>query len=147
MNKKTTAKLHTFLLGGSMYGCLEVAWRGYTHISMFIAGGLCLLMLYHLSITKFGFVHKCILGGLGITLVEFITGCIVNLWLKLGVWDYSNEVHHFLGQICPRYLAMWCSLSAIVIAVYEFTFNPAAIKQQISRAMRASVFKEKKSVT
>ncbi len=32
-----------FLSGGIIYSFIEVAWRGYTHWSMTIAGGICFI--------------------------------------------------------------------------------------------------------
>ena len=34
-----------FILGGSAYVALEWLWRGWSHISMFFAGGTCFLLL------------------------------------------------------------------------------------------------------
>ena len=35
-----------------------------------------------------------------ITAVEFTSGLILNVWLGLGIWDYSNMPFNILGQIC-----------------------------------------------
>ena len=52
-----------------------------------------------------------------ITVLEFCTGCIVNLWLGWGVWDYSGMPGNILGQICPQYMLLWLpvSLAGIVL--------------------------------
>ena len=34
-----------FLLGGGAYAALELAWRGTTHWTMFLTGGVCLCLL------------------------------------------------------------------------------------------------------
>lgn len=34
-----------FLVGGFIYGIIEVTYRGYTHPSMFILGGVCLILI------------------------------------------------------------------------------------------------------
>ena len=82
---------------------------------MFIAGGLCFMLLLWLSGQQYPFWGKIILAGLGITAVEFCTGCVVNLWLRLGVWDYSGVRFNFLGQVCLPYTLLWCGLGAIVM--------------------------------
>ena len=34
-----------FSIGGLLYGLMEISWRGHSHISMFVAGGICFLLL------------------------------------------------------------------------------------------------------
>ena len=50
-----------------------------------------------------------------ITGVEFVTGLIVNVWLGLKVWDYSNLPYNVLGQICLLYVFIWFFLSPLAI--------------------------------
>ena len=38
--------LAVFLGGGVMYSLIEIAARGYTHWTMTITGGICLLIMY-----------------------------------------------------------------------------------------------------
>ena len=38
-----------FIAGALGYCLLEILWRGYTHPSMGIAGGLCLIGIYYIS--------------------------------------------------------------------------------------------------
>ena len=52
-----------------------------------------------------------------ITFIEFISGCIVNLWGKLEVWDYSDMPANFLGQICLYYSILWGLLTIPIAAV------------------------------
>ena len=52
----------------------------------------------------------------GVTAGEFITGIIVNKWLKLNVWDYSDQPFHLLGQICFAFIILFSGLC--VIAIY-----------------------------
>ena len=61
-----------------------------------------------------------VLGGLTITVMEFVTGLIVNVWLGMGVWDYSNQFGNILGQICPLYTILWCLLAIPVIVVFDW---------------------------
>jgi len=37
-----------FIGGGGAYGLLEILWRGFTHISMIILGGICFIGLLHI---------------------------------------------------------------------------------------------------
>ena len=51
------------------------------------------------------------------TIGEFVTGCIVNLWLGWNVWDYSNMPYNLLGQICPQFITLWVPISLIAIVI------------------------------
>lgn len=101
------------LFGGISYGLIEILWRRYTHWSMIITGGLCFLLLFRIytHFKKLTLFMKCIIGAGVITSIEFIVGCIVNLWLKLDVWDYSSLTFNVFGQICPLYSFLWGVLS------------------------------------
>jgi uncharacterized membrane protein len=107
-----------FCLGGLTYVGLECLWRGYSHISMFIVGGICFLIIGGLN-NIFGwdmpFWLQCTVGGLSVTGIEFISGIILNIILKLNVWDYSDVPFNILGQICLPATIAWIFLSAIAI--------------------------------
>ena len=101
----------TFLLGGAVYAGIEILWRGYTHWTMFIAGGLCFTLLYVLTThTSLPMLVQCVLGALIITTVEFLVGCVVNLALGWAVWDYSGNRFNLLGQVCLTYAGLWLLL-------------------------------------
>lgn len=106
-----------FLLGAFLYGLVEVVWRGYSHWSMMIAGGLCFIVFARISEKLIGLplLYKCILGSACITLIEFVFGLIFNLYFKLDVWDYSNLPLNFLGQICLLYSVLWGYLCSLAI--------------------------------
>ncbi len=98
-----------FLLGGVFYALIEVVWRGYTHWSMLVLGGTVFLTLYKLfnKLDKLSLLEKCVIGAGIITMLEFITGCIVNLYFDMGVWNYSRMPFNLLGQVCILYSTMW----------------------------------------
>lgn len=102
-----------FLLGYHIYALIEVLWRGYTHWTMAITGGLCLVLLNAVFV-KMGdrsIWLKCLVGSLTITGVEFVVGCIVNLLLGWHVWDYSGLPLNILGQVCLLFSLAWYLLS------------------------------------
>ena len=86
---------YLFLLcvGGSIYYLVEVLYRGYSHYTMFFVGGICFILIgllnegmsWDLCIEK-----QVGLGLAAVLIVEFISGCILNLWLGLHIWDYSK---------------------------------------------------------
>lgn len=55
------------------------------------------------------------IGTAIITMVEFVSGCILNIWLGLNVWDYSHLPMNILGQICPQFILLWMPLSMAAI--------------------------------
>lgn len=108
-------ELLLFLIGGAVYAGLEMLWRGWTHWTMFVLGGACFVVLGLLNEYKIPW-HWCLLrqavvGACIVTLFEFFTGCIVNLWLGWQVWDYSDLPFSLLGQICLYYFLLWIPLS------------------------------------
>lgn len=118
---KTVIKnLILFEIGGLIYNLIEILYRGNTHWTMFIVGGLCFLLVgwinkffsWDLALWK-----QMLIGGAIITVVEFVSGCIINLWLGWNVWDYSHIPLNILGQICLPFYFAWVGLSLIAIIV------------------------------
>ena len=56
-----------FLLGAIGYPLLELCWRGRTHPSMALAGGLTTLLLGRLQRSRLSIVQGALLGGLAVT--------------------------------------------------------------------------------
>ena len=107
-----------FFLGGFAYGLIEVCFRGYSHWSMVIAGGVSFWVFSYIAKTELPLLYKCILGSLTVTAVELLFGLILNVWLGQGIWDYSKLHFNLLGQICLLYSVLWgfISLAAIPLA-------------------------------
>ena len=64
---------------------------------------------------------KSLLIGAGIvTILELIVGIVVNVWLGLEVWDYSNLPFNFMGQICLPFSFAWTLLSGVAIVVDDY---------------------------
>lgn len=105
-----------FSAGGLCYVVLELLWRGYSHSSMFVAGGSCFMLLGRLR--KHGPVLKA-LGGAGIiTFVELVAGLLVNR--KYQVWDYRDMPFNFKGQICLPYSLLWVPVGLAGGLLYGF---------------------------
>ena len=100
-----------FFLGAALYGSIEVLFRGWTHWTMLILGGICFCLMYMLSGTSLPFVLKLLLSALCITALEFGTGYLVNITLGWQVWDYSALPLNIKGQICPLFSFLWLMLS------------------------------------
>lgn len=116
-------QLIIMLYGGFIYGAVEILYRGHTHPSMFILGGLSLVWVGGLN----GFFRRkppllvqMLLGSLIITLGEFICGVIVNIQLGMDVWDYSDMPFNIYGQICLLFTVIWFFFSFVAIKVEDF---------------------------
>jgi len=99
-----------FLTGGTIYPLLEITCRGKTDISMAAAGGVCLCLIDHVcnhNMKSAPLSMKCFAGSSIITAVEFATGLLVNVALKLNVWDYSAMPMNIMGQICLPFSILW----------------------------------------
>lgn len=107
--------LGTFLLGAALYPALELAWRRRTHPSMALAGGLalCLLRALDRRMPRAPLSALMLLGGLGITAVEYGVGLVFNR--RHQIWDYRKTPCNLRGQICAPYALMWCALSGAAI--------------------------------
>ena len=98
--KSVLKYIFLFLIGGGIYYLIDVLWRGYSHWSMFILGGLCFVCVGALNNYlpwKMNFETQATIGGIIITVLEFIVGLIVNVWLKWGIWDYSALPLNIMG--------------------------------------------------
>lgn len=102
-----------FCIGAFGYGQIELLYRGRTHWSMLLAGGLCLVLLGLLDGAlprRLPLLGRCGVGALVITSIELAFGLLCNVVLGLDVWDYSQEWGNLWGQICPRYTLYWLLL-------------------------------------
>ena len=111
-----------FYFGGMLYLGLELLWRGWSHGSMFILGGLCFLLIGLLDqIFPRMPVLAQMLAGTGIILaVELYGGMILNRWLGWAVWDYSRMPFNYLGQICLPFALLWFPVSGAAILAEDW---------------------------
>lgn len=104
---------------GCMYVTLEICFRGHSHPSMLIVGGLCGVLVGAIN-QRPGFyrapvIVQSVAGAFIVLAVEFVSGCVLNLWLGLGVWDYSNQPGNVLGQVCPAFGLLWFLIMPLAI--------------------------------
>jgi hypothetical protein len=106
-----------FGIGAFGYGLIEVCWRGYSHWSMMLAGGIIFVIFSFIDqkFSKLHILYKCILGSLTVTLTELVFGSVFNLMLGMKVWDYSKIPLNLSGQICLLFSVLWGFLSFIAI--------------------------------
>lgn len=112
-----------FFIGGCIYAAIEIMFRGYTHWTMAVLGGLLFLLLGGLNNWlpwEMPLWMQCIIGAIIVTVGELLAGIILNIWLGLGIWDYSNLSGNFLGQICPQFTLAWLGLSLVGIVLDDY---------------------------
>ena len=111
------------IIGGAIYVLLEMLWRGFSHWTMFLLGAVCFILIGLVN-EVFEWDTPLILqmfcGCAIITALEFVTGCIVNLWLGWDVWDYSQYKFNVLGQISLRSSVGWYFLSLVGIVLDDY---------------------------
>lgn len=98
-----------FALGGVSYFLMEIVFRGYSHFSMFLCGGLCFAGIYAINTLAHGILRllRWLLGTLLITATEFWCGVVVNIFLQWNVWDYGGQPLNLLGQVCLPFSVIW----------------------------------------
>ena len=112
-----------FIFGGFAYILIELLWRGRTHWTMFILGGIAFVsvgLLNNVLPWEMNFETQATIGATIITVLEFITGVIVNIIFKMNVWNYSSIPLNIMGQICLPFSLLWLLLSGIIIIVDDY---------------------------
>lgn len=112
-----------FLCGGGLYALIELTWRGYTHWTMAVMGGILFLLIGGLNNWlpwDMSLILQGVIGALIVTGTELVAGLILNIWLSLGIWDYSQMPGNFLGQICPQFSLVWFCLSLVAVILDDW---------------------------
>ena len=109
--------LRSFLFGALCYPALEMCWRGRTHWSMAIAGGLSSALIFRVSRFRGRNACKALFCTAGITIIEYTAGKAVNRRFK--VWDYRRLPLNLQGQVCVPYMVLWYGMSLCMLHVID----------------------------
>lgn len=114
-----------FCVFGAIYYILETIYKGYwTHWTMFILSGFIGIMIGCINEVfpwDLSFWIQCGIGMIIATSLEGVSGLILNVWLHLGVWDYSNTpMHFFFQQCCIPFCLVWFILSGVCILLDDY---------------------------
>ena len=112
-----------FLTGGVLYCRTELIWRGHTHLSMAALGGCCFLMIGRINEdcpSCVSLLSQMVLSALVVTAMEFAAGLVLNVWMGLEIWDYSDLPYNLLGQVCLLYMNLWFLLSLPAILLDDW---------------------------
>lgn len=125
-----------FSCGALIYFLCEMLYRGHTHFTMVILGGICGTVIHRInrSITDAPLLTKALLCCFAITAIEFFVGIVLNIILGMKVWDYSGMPFHILGQICPVFSLIWFILSVPSLLLSSF------IDKQITPSLKGGLF-------
>lgn len=120
MIKKIGKAAILFIIFGLMYFVIETVWKGHlTHWSMFILAGTIGLLIGGINEHipwEMPIQYQCGIGMIIATLLEGISGIILNKWLGLQIWDYSNmPLNFFYQQCCLPFCCAWYALSCLCI--------------------------------
>ena len=112
-------KMLYFGIGGAGYIALELLWRGRSHPSMFLAGGMCFLLLGKLDrrLPRGAMLRRGLAGAAVITAVELLIGLVFNRNFR--VWDYRRMPLNFCGQVCVPFFLLWIPLSLGAMLLYR----------------------------
>lgn len=139
MNYKICLPMKLFMLfcfGGCAYTITELLFRGNSHWTMFILGGICFLLVGGIN-EKFdlSLPVQMAVSSLIITALEFLCGCIVNLWLDWKVWNYEQLPFNLLGQICLLFTVLWFSSPPSEFSQMTFSAGKCSARKNPSTAL------------
>lgn len=121
--KHITKNLFLFIVFGSIYFLIETLWKGHiTHWSMFLLAGAAGLLIGGINEYlpwEMPFILQCGMGMAISTVLEGITGMIVNVWLHLNVWHY-NKLAFWCNQCSVYYCLAWFTLSGVCILLDDW---------------------------
>lgn len=112
-----------FMIGGIIYYCIEIVYRGYSHWTMAVVGGICFIVVGGLNNYipwEMPLHYQATIGALFVSAMEFVVGIPLNLMLGLHIWDYSNMPFNILGQVCLPFTVIWFFLSLLAIFVDDW---------------------------
>ena len=114
-----------FLFFGCTYFLIETIWKGHlTHYSMLIVSGVIGVLIGEINNFlpwEMSFWIQCLIGAIIATAFEGLSGLILNVWLGLGIWDYSNVPFAALyNQICLPFSVAWYALSGVCIVLDDY---------------------------
>lgn len=120
---KVAKYLFLLTMGGLVYQAIELVFRGHTHPTMFLLGGICFVLcglINEFMTWDMPMTRQMGICAIIITALEFVFGVVLNVWLGMGIWDYSGLPLNVMGQICLPYFFAWYFLSAAAIVLDDY---------------------------
>lgn len=114
---------------GTLYFFIEVVWKTASGRPETVSWTMLLLaVILAVPLERFGcelpwempLAAQAAVCGTAVTAAEFGAGLVLNVWLGMGVWDYSGMAGNLMGQVCPQFLLVWTALSAVGIVMLDW---------------------------
>ena len=109
-----------FVIGAVVYMIIEICFRGFTHWTMGVLGGIILILVGLINEVTRKDLPLLIQGPMAsiiITIIEYWAGYILNMQLGLDIWDYSDLPYNLDGQICFQFSLIWIVLGIVASVV------------------------------
>ncbi|MBN1470162.1 MAG: hypothetical protein JW925_00145 [Syntrophaceae bacterium] len=118
-----------FAIYAFMGWIIEVFYRSITQREFINAGflygpfvplygfGAALLILVELFMNQWPLPAKIVAYGIILTLIEYVTGIILEKTFKLKLWDYSDNKFNFQGRVSLFFSVCWALLAAIFVTL------------------------------
>jgi uncharacterized membrane protein/HD superfamily phosphodiesterase len=106
---------------------IEVIYRSITQREFINAGflygpfvplygfGAVFIILMDSQINHWPLPVKIVVYGIILTLIEYVTGIILEKTFKLKLWDYSDNKFNFQGRICLLFSLLWAAIAVIFV--------------------------------
>ena len=125
--EKISEYLFLWGIGGWIYYTLEILFRGFSHWSMFVLGGICMMFFSYQGQQvhwQDDFLLQVFRCSIFVTAAEFITGIIVNKWFALHVWDYSCMPFQFVrSDMSAVHHAIYMSLRSRDLSERQYSLS------------------------
>lgn len=114
---------------GGLYFFMEVAWKTLNGRPETISWTMFALAIFlAIPLERFGaelpwsmpLWLQTVICATAITVAEFVAGLILNIWLGLGIWDYSHMSGNILGQVCLPFYFVWLAASVVGIVMLDW---------------------------
>lgn len=102
---------------------MEILWRGWTHWTMGILGGIAIILvglINEVSRKDLPLIIQAPIASIIITIIEYWSGYILNIRLGLDIWDYSDLPFNVDGQVCLYYSLLWMVVGCIASVVDDY---------------------------
>lgn len=126
---KKVLSILLWFFGGALYFLLEVAYKTATgHPERISWTMLAVAIVLTIPVERCGaelpwecplWLQAAACAAL-VTAVELVAGLVLNVWLRLGIWDYSHLPLNLWGQICPQFSLVWWGLCLMFIPVFDW---------------------------
>ena len=125
--------------GGALYFLMEVVWKTASGEPERISWTMLLVaILLSAAVERCGYQLpwelplwlQALACAFLVTAVELVSGLILNVWLGLGIWDYSHLSGNLWGQICPQFFLVWMVLCFAFIPIFDWLWYAVAGGEQ-----------------